>query len=287
LPLDDVIASAMALEPDARPQHAEELSRALRRFLAGVDLGDVARQLGERVRLARARPAPAADQPRPILQRPPSRPTATQVGTKTFAVRDELRAIEAPPPVVLESSTRRLESKRPAASDEGAAARLEPTTDGAGRRRGSSRVAMASLAVTAVVAAAASVALGRGARSPDAVAVAHVDALPAAPSAPAVSPAVEPPPTPAPSPRPPAGAPSSERAQLVLLGDGTFVSVDGTPRGACPARLAVDPGAHSVVFSFPATGESKSDALTLRAGDRMTLRADFTGVTPTIRSGRF
>src|SRR5580692_3916548 len=55
LPVDDIIASAMALEPDARPQHAEDLSRALRRFLTGVDLGDVARQLGERVRIARAR----------------------------------------------------------------------------------------------------------------------------------------------------------------------------------------------------------------------------------------
>jgi hypothetical protein len=73
----------------------------------------------------------------------------------------------------------------------------------------------------------------------------------------------------------------------VLLGDGTSVSIDGTPRGSCPARLAVDPGPHSIVFSFAATGESKTDSLTLRAGDRMTLRADFTGVTPTIRAARF
>jgi hypothetical protein len=111
-----------------------------------------------------------------------------------------------------------------------------------------------------------------------------VSAAPA--SAPTSTPA-EPLPALAPSARPPAGTPSSERAQLVLLGDGTLVTVDGTPRGACPARLAVDPGPHSIVFSFPATGESKSDALTLRAGDRMTLRADFTGVTPTIRTARF
>jgi eukaryotic-like serine/threonine-protein kinase len=286
LPVDDVIASAMALEPDVRPQHAEDLGRALRRFLTGVDLGDVARQLGERVRVARARPAPANER-RPILQRPPSRPTATQVGTKTFAVRDELRAIEAPQPVALESSTRRIESKRPAAMDAAVAARVEPTTDGSARRRGFSRLAVASLAVTAGVAAAASVALGRGARLPASAPVALVDTTPAAPTAAAVSEPVEPLAAPTPSARATAGAPSSERAQLVLLGDGTFVTIDGTPRGACPARVAVDPGPHSIVFSFPATGESKTDALTLRAGDHMTLRADFTGVTPTIRSARF
>jgi hypothetical protein len=101
------------------------------------------------------------------------------------------------------------------------------------------------------------------------------------------SPSAEPVPAPAAPAHAAAGAPLAERAHLVLLGDGTFVTVDGTPRGACPTRLAVDPGPHSIVFSFPATGESKSDALTLRAGDRMTLRADFTGVTPTIRSARF
>jgi serine/threonine-protein kinase len=291
LPVDDIIASAMALEPDARPQHAEDLSRALRRFLTGVDLGDVARQLGERVRIARARPAPAANERRPILQRPPSRPTATQVGTKTFAVRDDLRAIEAPQRVPLESSTRRLESKRPAAMEAGdaaVAARVEPTTDGSARRRRSSRLAVASLAVTAAVAAAASAALGRGAPLPASPPVAHVDPAPAAPTSVPVSAPAEPIPAPAPCARPTTtGAPSSERAQLVLLGDGTFVTVDGTPRGACPARLALDPGPHSIVFSFPATGESKTDALTLRAGDHMTLRADFTGVTPTIRSARF
>src|SRR6516162_7791937 len=43
-PLDDAIASAMALDPQARPQQAEDLGRSLRRFLAGIDLGDVARQ---------------------------------------------------------------------------------------------------------------------------------------------------------------------------------------------------------------------------------------------------
>jgi hypothetical protein len=72
----------------------------------------------------------------------------------------------------------------------------------------------------------------------------------------------------------------------VLLGDGTTVSVDGVSRGAAPAKAAVEPGLHTVSFSFPATGESKGMTLTVKPGDRPTLRADFTGATPTIRVQR-
>ncbi|MGH7270527.1 MAG: serine/threonine-protein kinase, partial [Polyangiaceae bacterium] len=76
-PLDTIIGCAMSLDPDTRPQNADDLGRALRRFLAGVDLGDLARHLGERVRGVRAIPPPRPDEPS-ALQRPPSRPTATQ-----------------------------------------------------------------------------------------------------------------------------------------------------------------------------------------------------------------
>ncbi len=72
--------------------------------------------------------------------------------------------------------------------------------------------------------------------------------------------------------------------QLILLGDGTFVSVDGVARGACPRSIALEPGAHAVVFTFPPTGESRGESLTLRGGERVTLRADFTGATPSIRT---
>jgi len=51
-------------------------------------------------------------------------------------------------------------------------------------------------------------------------------------------------------------------------------------------KAAVDPGTHAIVFSFPATGESKGMSLTLKAGDKATLRADFTGASPTIRVQR-
>ena len=84
----------------------------------------------------------------------------------------------------------------------------------------------------------------------------------------------------------PASASAAERATLTLLGDGTTVTVDGIPRGPCPVKVAVDPGPHSVVFAFAATGESKGTSLPLKASDRATLRADFTGATPTIRIER-
>src|ERR1700690_627095 len=112
LPLEDVMSSAMSLNPIARPQQADDLARALRKFLSGVDLGDVARQLGERVRGVRAHPPVPPSEHGPVLQRPPSRPTATQVGTKTFAARDDVSALRSPSlatEAIPEASTRRVE----------------------------------------------------------------------------------------------------------------------------------------------------------------------------------
>jgi hypothetical protein len=64
------------------------------------------------------------------------------------------------------------------------------------------------------------------------------------------------------------------------------VSVDGVTRGPCPAHVTLDPGTHAVVFSFPPTGESKGESVTLRVGDRTTMHADFTGAAPSIRVQR-
>jgi len=323
LPLDETMASAMSLDAPCRPQQADDLGRALRRFLSGVDLGDVARQLGGRVRDARARPSVAATETRVVLQRPPSRPTGAQVGTKTFAARPELsyRAGSGP-----EEATRKLVSTpapssaaapaaAPAAATPSVAAPASAATPSAaqpsprnletlatspietgprgdGAERPTPRL-WVRLALGGSLVAVAAFLLGRGvpARTSDptpprassvsggAPAATGVSAFPsAAPGQPAAAPD--------PSGAPPPRATPAERGQVVLLGDGTLVRVDGAPYGACPTRVSVEPGTHTFAFSFPATGESKSERVILRARDRITLRADFTTAVPTIRLER-
>jgi hypothetical protein len=74
------------------------------------------------------------------------------------------------------------------------------------------------------------------------------------------------------------------RAVVSFLGDpGTKVSIDGASRGACPVRLALEPGQHEVRFVFDATGESRGERFSVKAGERVTVRAEFTGATPTVR----
>jgi serine/threonine protein kinase len=288
LPLDDVVASALAPDPKARPQQADDLGRALRKFLSGVDLGDVARQLGARVRDVRAHPPTTAIEPKALLQRPPSRPSATQVGTKTFAARDEVGGWQGP-------STRRVKSSlRPVAPKDADVVATRPLETDPRPKNGAPRRAAVGLAgAGAAGLAILAFFLGRGAgreATTAGITASRSAAVPLASSAP--TPAGLPlssPPAIASSPAPMASGPvraptaAPDRATLVLLGDGTLLSVDGVPRGPAPARVALEPGVHSVVFSFPATGESRSESVTLRAAERATLRADFTSATPTVR----
>ena len=289
LPLDDVIARAMSLDPAARPQQADDLGRALRRFLSGIDLGDLARHLGDRVRDLRVHPAPPPTEPRPILQRPPSRPTATQVGTKTFAARDDvggLRSIAPAAEAIPEVSTRRIESIRPGARTSEVEPVAEPLeTDPRGEAPTARRRVAVAGALGACGVAVVAFFLGRAATAPTRTAPTAPQAslTPTAIPRPAEAPPSSAPPLPSATTAPVITAPAA-RAQLVLLGDGTLVSVDGVPRGACPARVSLEPGPHTVVFSFPPTGESKGESLTLRGGDHATLHADFTGATPSIRA---
>jgi serine/threonine protein kinase len=84
-----------------------------------------------------------------------------------------------------------------------------------------------------------------------------------------------------------AGTVVAGRAQATFLGDpGTRVSIDGASRGACPVRVALDPGAHDVRFVFEPTGESRGERLTVKANEKVTVRADFTGASPTVRIQR-
>ena len=118
LPLDAAIARAMHVDARARQQEASDLARALRSFIQGVDVADIARELGDRVRDLREEAASPS---------PPSRITAPRasaashgdLGTKTFAARDEALKWSSPPgPVEGDDglpapSTRRLEESTP------------------------------------------------------------------------------------------------------------------------------------------------------------------------------
>ena len=91
LPLDEPIARAMSLDPGARQQDADDLGRALRKFLQEVDLGDVARGLGDRARqvreLTNAREE-RATRPEIVSASTPAREGESE--TATFAERDEI-----------------------------------------------------------------------------------------------------------------------------------------------------------------------------------------------------
>jgi eukaryotic-like serine/threonine-protein kinase len=310
LPLDEVIGAAMSLDPKKRPQQAEELGRALRKFLSGMDLGDVAKQLGARVKTLRASPPPPSSDKKPALQRPPSRPQAVDMGTKTFAAREEVlptsdgagtrKLASAPPPKpgkeIETVATRPIES----------GPREAETAPASARRSNVTWFALAGAAAAAV----AAFYLGRGVSptttpttSPTASAAAtssvtstatattSATATTTASSTAIPNPRSSLTPTPTPSPPPPNGptptaSVAADKATLTLLGDGTTVTVDGVPRGSAPTKASVDPGTHAINFTFPATGESKGESITVKSGDKATLRADFTGATPTIRVQR-
>ena len=282
--------------PAARPQQADDLGRALRRFLAGVDSGDVARE----PRRARPRPARAPAARRrtrrgPGLQRPafaarrPRRwgPRRSRRATRWRAPR------QAPPEPIPEASTRKIESMRPAAAasevDTGRPSPLE--TD----PRGEAPVARRGIAIAGAVGACGwpwwPSSLGRAGRRPRArpsPAAPHAARRPDARRRPSrASPAS------APAPRRRSrrrrlrrSAATTARAQLALSGRSRHPRRSST---ACPAgpalpALTLEPGAARRRLLVSAPRESRrASRLTLRGGDHATLRADFTGATPTIR----
>jgi hypothetical protein len=83
------------------------------------------------------------------------------------------------------------------------------------------------------------------------------------------------------------GAEKTGRSMVAFLGDpGTRVSIDGTMRGPCPVRVSLDSGQHDVRFTFDPTGESRGERISVKPGEKITVRAEFTGATPTVRIQR-
>jgi hypothetical protein len=248
-------------------------------------------------------PVPPTTDVKQLLQRPPSRGTGVEVGTKTFAARSDVMK-----PV--EIGTRRVASSAPpppadGASPAAAGARSKPgeietiatkpietdprpaTTP---RRGGLAAAAVGGAALVAVIA----YLVGKGAAGgPPALGTASTEEARSATSAPSTAPTPRASTTGA-APSTGATAPPAttsaaavvEKAQVTLVGNGTVVAVDGVNRGGSPVRVALEPGVHTVVFTFGATGEKQSKSVRVEAGDHVTMRADFTGVTPKIEIQR-
>ena len=303
LPLDEIVARCTLLSPDERLGEAEELGRALRKFLSGVDLGDIARGLGERVRAARAAQKTRAEGPTSI---PRARVASShEVVTKTFAARDEVDGWSARPPPSDDTgapSTRKVESSAPPPNGD---EKVEPETIATRPLETPAKVTppkpkdppRIGLVIGGVIAIALGWFAWRGAQSGNGgnvVATATVTAT-ATPSAPpttttsATPTASAPPTTTATSSVPSIASTGADvavvaKAHLSLVGDlGTRASVDGKPAGACPVSdFVVDPGEHDVRFTFDTTGESTGTRLRVGPGERVTLTGDFAGATPTV-----
>ncbi len=392
LPLDDAIVRAMELDPKDRQQQASELGRALRKFLSGVDVSDVARSLGDRVRTLREKLEDVAP-PSGVSMRPIA-PSQVEIGTRTFAARDDASAwtppttdapitgdqepssasverspsaprtrkladsipppsvtpnrakapardaaLNVPTPLMIQTgvtmdavqAAAREASRRAAAQKEEEAApssdrpietiatrpletpvrrELQTSPEGPSSKRPTSRPAWLLPLVGLVAIGGAAFAWRARSTPPQAEGVRAAPTTTLAPTTPPTTTQPAPPTSVTPEPTAstiavattvPRGAPSTVqtapapttstvsagRAQVTFLGDpGTRVSIDGATKGACPVRVALEPGPHDVRFVFDPTGESRGERLTIKAGERVTVRADFTGATPTVRVQR-
>lgn len=352
-PLDDAIGRAMKLDPKDRQQEASDLGRALRSFLAGMDPQDVARALGDRVRDVRT----GNSLPEPSMRGGNAarsvQPSQQDIGTKTFAARDEALRWSRPPAEELEeagaepiASTRKLNDSTHTAIAEAREAgkhaakkpadpamsiptplmvepspldkletiatrpletpsRVSTPPESKPKRSLAPLAAVAAIALVGILVWRAKATTTTTTESPPNVPAPSgtVSApIPPATSA-AAPPSVVPPPsslavvtanppvtavhptlTAQPGPTTSSSAVVPGRASVSFLGDpGTKVSVDGASRGACPVRLNLEPGQHEVRFVFEPTGESRGERFSVKANERVTVRAEFTGATPTVR----
>jgi serine/threonine-protein kinase len=275
-PLDDLLASALAIESSARPQSAEELSRPLRRFVADADLGDLARRLGARVARVR-RSSHDVGEEDAVLERPSSPDV-----TRTFATRqmdpvsDGANASHAPEP-----ATRRMSEEAPGWSTGKGATRM--------RRRSALWAALGFLVVAGAsgaiwrrtqVDAPATVAdatpPARAVEADAAVAPPEDPNAPAETTAPADA-------APLPSAEPfvrTSGEPTNDAPAhfRILANPQASVEIDGKPRGAAPLTdVVVPPGMHRVRLDCAPLGEAVSQNVRVAPGESVTISGDFTG----------
>ncbi len=287
LPLDEIMLRTLAIDAKDRPQEAEELGRALRKFLSGVDVGDVARELAERVRTRRAelqkkKDAPPSSQ-KGGLQRPASR---GEMVTKTFAARPDLAATAEP-------STRKLASSRPPPAAEKvetiATRPIETPTSPPPKRSNARTLGAIALVAAALAGAYALRTASTHTTTPTATSTttATTAATATATIAPTATATATTTTTAATTATSAESAEPKTAAHLSLFGDpGTRALVDGVSKGACPREIAVEPGEHDVRFVFDATGDSSGTKIKVKSGDRVKVVADFTGATPTVRVQR-
>jgi eukaryotic-like serine/threonine-protein kinase len=316
-PLAELIERSVALDVKARPAGAEELGRGLRDFARDADSGEVARRLAARVRRVRNKLERESDPPRgesaldatSVRDSTPGlvTPAGLTPTTKTFAARDEMvewtRKISSAPPPPAEG-TRRLSS-----GPSKAPSRAPPAPERPGARVGR----IAGLAAGLVLV------LGLASRLGSRPAPVPAPSRPVE-TVPAAAPA-EPPPTPSAHPEPPPAPPTSRPARvtapsgsapargldaasvaapaalpsaaplasatLKLTSDPpSMVSIDGegfTQTSPTPLRaLPLKPGAYRLSFRSETYGSPVAGQVTLAAGARRSVHADFRAAVPTL-----
>jgi serine/threonine protein kinase len=310
LPLDDIVKSALSLTPGDRPQQADDLGRALRKFLQDVDQGDLERALGARVHTARQQADAKRAKSKGSLVKP-SKPSMPDMGPKTFAVRAEALAWKPETPEE-PSGTRKMAQSEPPPSDgpkvETIATRpietpvrQEPPAPVA-RRGWKTGVAVAVGVVPLLVWGGLRWQASNATTTPTTGATSTPTPTPTPTSTSTSTSTSNPTPTPTPTSNPTStstsnptasSAPSSLAAipaatgQLFIVGDpGSEFAIDSSGFRPCPAAVTVKAGTHQIRFVFATTHDSIGREVVVAAGGHVTVRADFTAAVPRIRLER-
>ncbi|MGZ3420416.1 MAG: serine/threonine-protein kinase [Polyangiales bacterium] len=279
-PLDDLVRALLSPSPDARPQHADDVSKRLRAFLreGGHDLDEIARGLRSRVsraivgRETRGEGArgPSAPMPRTM------RPTPLAEGTKTFATRGEWSPKVDTAPVVSEG-TRKIE-ERPVVNE--GTRRLEEAPEAAvvspEKKPGiGAPIVIIAVLLAATIGAVATLAIRTPRTVPSATTGAPSPSVPPSASAPVAIPSASVSAVPSVS----TTASTSAAVTLVHLSVASsppaMVELDGRPLGKTPVNVVAAIGEHRVVLRPQGLGERFERHVTLTASAGAEVRGDF------------